>query len=97
MLKDCVPPSHEEAQTRKRKAKHIVQFIGPLKIVGKPSETTFKLASHFNSKKILHRHISNIRRWNGPIPNKNKSTIQIDQEILQLATDVEVGDFILAR
>ena len=96
-MKIYVPPSHEEAQTRKRKAKHIVQFRGPLKIVAKPSETTFKLASHFNPKKIFHRHISNIRRWNGPIPDKNKSTIHIDQGIPQLATDVEVGDFILAR
>jgi hypothetical protein len=51
-VKHYVPPSHEEARTRKRKAKHIVQFRGPLKIVGKPSETTFKLASHFNPKKF---------------------------------------------
>ena len=63
----------------------------------KLSKTTFKLASHFNSKKFFHRHISNISRWNGPIPDKNKSTIQIDQGISQLATDVEASDFILAR
>ena len=96
-VKIYFPLSHEEAQTRKRKAKHIVQFRGPLKIVAKPSETTFKLASHFNPKKFFHRHISNIRRWNGPIPDKNKSVVQVDHKIPQLATDVEVGNFILAR
>ena len=37
-------------QEEEKKAKHIVQFRGPLKIVAKPSETTFKLASHFKSK-----------------------------------------------
>ena len=64
--------------------------------MGKPSETLFNLALHLNPSFFFHRHISDIRRWNGPISDKNKTTIQVDQGIPQLATNVEVGDFILA-
>ena len=79
-VKNYVPPSHEEAQTRKRKAKRILQFRGPLNIVEKPSDTTFKLASQFNSKKNFRRHISNMSRWNGPIPDKRSRPYRLTRE-----------------
>jgi len=90
-VKNYVPPSHGEAVHRRRKAKHICQWRGPLVVTRKLSNTTFELVSYFNETKTFRRHISNIRRWRGPLPAANDD----ENLILPFVSDVEVGEFIL--
>jgi hypothetical protein len=93
MLKIFVPPSHSEAVRRRRKAKHICQWRGPLRIESKLSNTTFELSSFFNPSKMFRRHLSNIRRWRGPLPSNRTD----DDGILPLVLDVEVGELAFVR
>ena len=92
-VKIFVPPSHGEAVRRRRKAKHICQWRGPLTINTKLSNTTFELNSYFNTSKTFRRHISNIRRWRGPLPVTNTD----ENLMLPFVSDVEVGEFVLIR
>ena len=69
-VKIYAPPSHDEAVKRSRKQKHIAQFRGPLKIIERPTPTTFVLSDYFDEKRRFRRHISNVRRWVGPLPSK---------------------------
>ena len=68
-VKIHMPPGASEAEARGRKAKHLTQFRGPLRIVDKPTSMTFVLQDHYNSKRRYRRHISNVRRWIGPLPD----------------------------
>ena len=45
-VKIYMPPGASEAEARGRKAKHLTQFRGPLRIVDKPTSTTFVLQDH---------------------------------------------------
>ena len=75
--------------------KHIHQFRGPLLITEKPSNTTFKLESHFTKGKVFFRNLSNVRRWNGPIPSESdRPTVDDDDD---LTKDIEAGEIIIAR
>ena len=92
-VKIYVPPSHGEAVRRRRKAKHICQWRGPLKISRRLSNTTFELKSYFNPSKSFRRHLMNIRKWRGPLPAANT-----DQSLLvPFVSDVEAGEFCLIR
>ena len=62
------PASHDEAVRRGRKAKRIYPFRGPLWIVEKPTASTVVLEDMTPAKRRFRRHISNIRRWLGPLP-----------------------------
>ena len=84
-----LPPSHSEAVRRRRKCKHICQWRGPLQISKALSNTTFEMISFFNKKRVFRRHVSNIRRWRGPLPATNED----DSNILPFASDTEVGEF----
>ena len=64
-----------------------------MKIVAKPSGTTFKLVYIFNKKQVYMRNLTNVRRWNGPIPSEPPSDGAPETSI----TDLEVGQFVLAR
>ena len=90
-VKIYAPPGHEEALRRKRKAKHMFQFRGPLRIVDKPTPSTFVLEDRTPAKKRYRRHISNLRRWIGPLPDV---TAPQDQPVPIGQEDIEVGDFI---
>ena len=92
-VKIYVPPSQGEAMRRRRKAKHICQWRGPLIITTKLSNTTFELKSYFNHTKTFRRHISNIRRWRGPLPDVNTD----ENLMLPFVSDVEEGEFVLVR
>jgi transposase-like protein len=92
-VKILQPPSHSEAVRRRRKAKHICQWRGPLKITTKLSNTTMELESYFNPLKTFRRHISNVRSWRGPLPNANPD----ENLMLPFVSDVEVGEFVLVR
>jgi len=92
-VKKFIPPSHSEAVRRRRKAKHICQWRGPLRIESKLSNTTFELSSYFNPSKRFRRHLSNVRRWRGPLPTASAD----DDSILPLVLDVEVGEFAFVR
>ena len=92
-VKIYVPPSQGEAMRRQRKAKHICQWRGPLLISERLSDTTFELKSYFNPSKSFRRHLMNIRRWRGPMPEANT-----DQSLLvPFESDVEVGEFCIIR
>ena len=93
-VKNYVPPSHAEAVRRRRKAKHICQWRGPLKIIEKVSGTTFKLASHYNPSKTFKRHLMNVRRWLGPLPDPSTAS---DDIMMPLTSDIEEGQFVFAR
>ena len=62
LVKIYVPPNHGEAVRRRRKAKHICQWRGPLRIIKRISNTTFELASYFNPNKTFRRHLTNVCR-----------------------------------
>ena len=94
-VKIYAPPSHEEALRRKRKAKHIHQFRGPLKILSKPSATTLVLGDHHNPKRHYRRHISNVRRWIGPLPDPAVASAAGVPPPLG-TEDIEVDSFIVA-
>ena len=92
-VKIYVPPSQGEAVRRRRKAKHICQWRGPLQISKRLSNTTFELKSYFNPSKSFRRHLMNIRKWRGPMPSANT-----DQSLLvPFVSDVEVGEFCIIR
>ena len=92
-VKIYVPPSQGEAVRRRRKAKHICQWRGPLQISKRLSNTTFELKSYFNPSKSFRRHLMNIRKWRGPLPLANT-----DQSLLvPFVSDVEVGEFCIIR
>ena len=84
------PPSHAEAVRRRRKAKHFNQFRGPLRIVEKPSNTTFKLD---RDGKIFRRNIANIRRWNGPLPQAGTQQMTTGD----MEADIKAGEMVIAR
>ena len=92
-VKIYAPPSHEEAVRRKRKQKHICQFRGPLKIIERPSKTTFVLSDYFDEKRLYRRHISNVRRWLGPLPSKTDKTHGITPPVG--TEDINVDGFII--
>ena len=92
-VKIYAPPSHEEAVRRKRKQKHICQFRGPLKIIERPSETTFVLSDYFDEKRHYRRHVSNVRRWIGPLPSKTDKTHGIAPPVG--TEDINVDGFII--
>ena len=92
-VKIYAPPSHEEAVRRKRKQKHICQFRGPLKIIERPSKTTFVLSDYFDEKRLYRRHISNVRRWLGPLPSKTDKTHGIAPPVG--TEDIDVDGFII--
>jgi hypothetical protein len=92
-VKIFIPPSHSEAVRRRRKAKHICQWRGPLQIKSKLSNTIFELSLFFNPFKTFRRHLSNVRRWRGPLPSASVD----DDGILPLVLDMEVGEFAFVR
>jgi hypothetical protein len=85
-----VPPSHGEAMRCCHKAKYICQWRSPLRIIKRLSNTTFELASYFNPNKTFRRHLTNVRRWRGPVPATATSS---DNSIIPLTFDVETGEF----
>jgi len=93
LVKIYVPPSHGEAVRRHHKVKHICQWRGPLRIVKRLSETTFELASYFNPNKRFRRHLTNVRRWLGPVPANATSS---DNSIVPLISDVKTGEIAFA-
>ena len=93
-VKIYMPPSHDEAVRRQRKAKHIVQFRGPLKITKKLSSTTFELSCYFNPSSKFRRHLTNIRRWVGPLPKPDDSSNGVPPASHD---DIAVGDFLFVR
>jgi hypothetical protein len=93
LVKIYVPPSHGEAVRRRCKAKHICQWRGPLRIIKRLSNTTFKLVSYFNPNKTFRRHLTNVRRWRGPVPATATSW---DDSIIPLTSDIETGEFAFA-
>ena len=58
-VKIYCPPSNSQAVKRGRKVKHICHWRGPLRLTDKLSETTFKMCSYFDTKKVFKRHITN--------------------------------------
>jgi hypothetical protein len=51
------------------------------------------MTSYFNPTRVFRRHLSNIRCWRGPLPDR-----QPDQgDVIPFASDVEVGEFALVR
>ena len=72
-VKIFMPPGHDEALRRQRKAKHIVQFRGPLRVDEKLSTSTFLLSCYFNPERKFKRHLTNIRRWVGPLPSRDEN------------------------
>ena len=93
-VKMYIPPGHVEAVRRKRKAKHIVQFRGPLRIDERPSGTTMVLSCYFNPKNKFRRNITNVRRWNGPLPSKDAVNMAAPPCTFH---DIEEGDFMFVR
>ena len=93
-VKIYVPPSHAEAVRRRRKAKHICQWRGPLKITEKLSNTTFKLSSHLNPSKTFKRHLMNVRKWLGPLPDPQTASTDA---MMPMTSDIEPGQFVFAR
>ena len=80
--------SHSETVRRNHKSKHTCQWRGPLEIVHQLSNTTFEIQSYFETKKYM-RHISNMRRWHGLLPDANP----LPETIAPLNSDLEVGEF----
>ena len=93
-VKIFMPAGHEEAVARQRKQKHIRPFRGPLEIIEKPSATTLELRCYFNPARTYMRHISNVRRWVGPLPPKEATSLGVPPP---MTADVEVGDFLFYR
>ena len=93
-VKIYAPPGHKEAVRRNRKQKHMHQWRGPMEIVEKPSDRRFKLRNIYNHKKTYERNIINVRKWVGPIPDKEPQD-DVDNDITY--TDFEVGDLVMAR
>jgi hypothetical protein len=91
-VKIYVPPSHSEAVRRRRKAKHICQWRGPLRITKKLSNTTFELVSHFDNSKIFRRHLMNVRCWLGPVPDADSAS---DSDVL--ISDISAGEYAFVR
>ena len=89
-VKIFAPPGHKEAIRRNRKQKHMYTWKGPMRITDKISGTQFLLAYEYDEAKTYERHLVNIRRWVGPVPQSgpvdNSST-----------SDIEVGELVLAR
>ena len=48
---------------------------------------------YFNESKTFRRHVSNIRRWRGPLPDVNTD----ENLMLPFVSDVEEGEFVLVR
>ena len=78
---------------RRRKAKHICQWRGPLRITKKLSNTTFELANHFDTSKTYRRHLSNVRCWLGPVPDADSDAS--DDRLL--VSDIEAGEYAFVR
>ena len=93
-VKVYMPAGHQEAVRRQRKQKHIRPFRGPLEIVEKPSPTTFKLRCYFTPSRTYMRHITNVRRWVGPLPPKEATNLGVPPP---MTADVEEGDFVFYK
>ena len=91
-VKIYAPPGHKEAVRRNRKQKHMHSWKGPMRIEEKISGTVFALANEYNDKQTYERHLVNIRRWMGPIPDK--APLKITP---QTSVDIEVGTIIAVR
>ena len=94
MVKIFQPPSHAEAVRRRRKQKHMCPWTGPMKVTKKISGTHYLLENHYHPGKTYERHITNLRRWVGPIPE--------DEPLMTRGapsgmSDIEVGDIVAAR
>ena len=89
-----MPPGHDEAPRRQRKAKHIAQFRGPLRVDEKLSTSTFLLSCYFNPERKFKRHLTNIRRWIGPLPSRDENANGVPPASHD---DVAVGDFLFVR
>ena len=74
-VKIFAPPGHKEAVRRNRKQKHMHSWKGPMRITAKVSGTVYALANKYNEKQTYERHLVNIRRWIGPVPNEAPSVI----------------------
>ena len=95
-VKMYMPPSHEEAQRRKRKAKHIVQFRGPLRIEKVLSSSTYELKSFFPPHRVFRRHLSTIRQWIGPLPHISANVHGFAVPSTG-TSDIQVGTFLVYR
>ena len=90
------PPSHAEAMRRNRKAKHLMCWHGPMRIVEHPSASKFVLVDHFDSTRRFERNISNIRAWRGPLPATRPSGTA--SAVTGLNEDERaIGSFLLAH
>jgi hypothetical protein len=69
-VKIFCPPSAKEATKRCRKAKHLMQWRGPYKIVARPSATSLKLEHLYDKSKKFQRYIANVRRWTARLPTR---------------------------
>ena len=65
-VKIMVPPNRQEAIRRGRKAKHLCSWRGPMRITAIEG-TRFYLEYEYDSKVKFERHLTNIRKWNGPV------------------------------
>ena len=97
-VKIYAPASHDEAVRRGRKAKHIYPFRGPLKVVEKPTSSTLVLEDKTQAKRRFRRHISNVRRWLGPLPDaQSLNGAQSNGPPPPIGTkDIAVNGFVLA-
>ena len=91
-VKIFAPPGNKEAVRRNRKQKHMHSWKGPRHIEEKIPGTVFALANKYNDKQTYERHLVNIRRWMGPIPDKAPLKV-----IPQTSGDIEVGTIIAVR
>ena len=63
-----------------------------MRITEKVSGTVYALAYKYNEKQTYERHLVNIRRWIGPVPNEAPSVIAP-----HASGDIEVGSIVTVR
>ena len=74
--------------------KHLMQWRGPMLVVGRPSESKFVLESVSRPGTRFERNIANVRRWAGPLPDDN-DIAENDTAISR--PDVELHSFVFCR
>jgi hypothetical protein len=94
-VKIMVPPNRQEAIRHGCKAKHLCSWRGPMRIIAIEG-TRFYLECEYDSKVKFERHLTNIRKWNGPVVPA-EDHVAADAAPYQPLGDVEVGQFIFAK
>ena len=94
-VKIYMPPGHDQAVKHDRKAKHMLAWHGPMRIT-EIDGTLYVLEYKYNTAQTYKRHLCNIRRWNGPVPDEAPQ-VTTDAAKPEPIKDIEVGTLILAR